>query len=551
MEKNCRQCKRKFVIPAEDFEFYKKLLVPPPTLCFACRHQKRLAFRNEMNLYHRKCDKTGKQIVSMYSPENPYKVFDQHVWWSDDWDPMDYGRDFDFTRPFFEQFKELQLEVPRMSLNNIKPENSDYCNLSLGDKNCYLAFTADHNENSAYLRFADNNYRCFDVDYTYGSTDCYECLDIEKCNNCAYSQKCINSSDLIFCYNMIGCHDCIGCANLRNKQYYIFNEACRGRDDYLKRKAELNLSSYEGFSAFKNKFKEFLVKQPRKYLDVVNCENSIGDNLRDCKNAYYCYNSIGLEDCRYMINCYQAKNCYDWDFVGWTGSTNCHEMSSCAESMVNCHFCSSCWINCSDIYYCELCLQSQNLFGCIGLRHKKYCILNKQYTKGEYEKLMPKIIEHMKKTGEWGEFFPIELSTFAYNETVAAEYFPYTKEQILKKGWKWIDDESEKMYKGPEYQIPDEIKDVDEDICKQILICVETGKLFKIIPQELAFCKMKGLPVPRVCPRQRHKNRMALRNGWALFDRKCSKCATVIRTTYDPSRPEPVYCEKCYSSFVI
>lgn len=550
MDKKCRQCGRQFVIPAEDLDFYKSIAVkiggktlemPAPTLCFACRHQKRLAFRNEMNLYHRKCDKTGKQIISMYSPDKPYKIFDQHVWWSDDWDSMDYGKDFDFNRPFFEQFKELQLQVPRMSLNNITPENSDYCNLSFGDRNCYLAFTADENENCAYLRFADKNYRCFDCDYTYDSTDCYECMDVEKGNNCAYCQKCINSSDLLLCYNMIGCHDCVGSANLRNKQFYIFNEPCRGKEDYQKKKAELNLHTYSGFLNFKKKYLEFLAKQPRKYLDVVNCENSIGDNLRDCKNAFYCYNSIGLEDCRYMINCYQAKNCYDWDFVALSGSTHCHEMSSAASNMVNCHFCAGCWEDCSDMYYSELCLHSQNLFACIGLRHKKYCILNKQYTKEQYEELVPKIISHMIKTGEWGEFFPIELSTYAYNETVAAEYFPYTKEQVLKKGWRWIDDETEKMYKGPEYKIADDVKAVDDEICKQILICAETGKPFKIIPQELSFCKMKGLPAPRVSPRQRHKNRMALRNPWALYQRKCGKCGVAITTTYAPTRPEPVY----------
>lgn len=163
----------------------------------------------------------------------------------------------------------------------------------------------------------------------------------------------------------------------------------------------------------------------------------------------------------------------------------------------------------------------------------------------------------MQKDGQWGEFFPIELSTYAYNETVASEYFSYTKEQVLKKGWRWIDDESEKMYKGPEYQIPDDVKAVDGEICKQILVCAETGKPFKIIPQELDFCKMKGLPVPRVSPRQRHKNRMALRNSWALYERECSKCKAKMRTTCAPNRlpagrqVPPVYCEKCYADFVI
>jgi hypothetical protein len=52
--------------------------------------------------------------------------------------------------------------------------------------------------------------------------------------------------------------------------------------------------------------------------------------------------------------------------------------------------------------------------------------LNKQYTKEEYEKLLPKIIAHMKKTGEWGEFFPISISPFNYEETPAMDYYPLT-----------------------------------------------------------------------------------------------------------------------------
>jgi hypothetical protein len=36
----------------------------------------------------------------------------------------------------------------------------------------------------------------------------------------------------------------------------------------------------------------------------------------------------------------------------------------------------------------------------------------------------------MRSTGEWGEFFPHELSPFGYDETVAQEYFPMTEEEV-------------------------------------------------------------------------------------------------------------------------
>ena len=160
--------------------------------------------------------------------------------------------------------------------------------------------------------------------------------------------------------------------------------------------------------------------------------------------------------------------------------------------------------------------------------------------------MVAKIIEHMQKTGEWGEFFPLEFSPFAYNETIAYDYFPLTKEEVEKRGWSWHNDETEKMYKGPLYDIPDDVKDAKEDILKAILSCSETGKYYKIIPQELEFLKQVGLPVPRISPNQRRKNRMAMRNPLTLHNRKCDKCGADIFSSYDEGRVEPVYCEKCY-----
>jgi hypothetical protein len=74
-----------------------------------------------------------------------------------------------------------------------------------------------------------------------------------------------------------------------------------------------------------------------------------------------------------------------------------------------------------------------NCFGCISLRNKSYCILNKQYSKEEYEKLVPQIIEKMQADGERGEFFDPSLSSFGYNETVAQEYFPLTRDEASSR----------------------------------------------------------------------------------------------------------------------
>lgn len=114
--KICKHCGTSFPITDKDLEFYekvsptfggKKYNIPTPILCPDCRHQRRLSFRNERKLYKRKCDATGRDIVSMYSPDKKIPVYFSEEWWSDHWDPLKYGKDFDFSKSFFEQFSEL------------------------------------------------------------------------------------------------------------------------------------------------------------------------------------------------------------------------------------------------------------------------------------------------------------------------------------------------------------------------------------------------------------------------------------------------------------
>jgi hypothetical protein len=133
----------------KDLEFYdkispifggKKYALPSPTLSPEERQRRRFAWRNEKKLYHRKCNKTGNQIISIYSPEKDYTVYDHRIWWSDEWSAFDYGVKFDFNREFFEQFDGLMHRVPLLSIYNLDSENSDYTNFAGYNKNCYLTF---------------------------------------------------------------------------------------------------------------------------------------------------------------------------------------------------------------------------------------------------------------------------------------------------------------------------------------------------------------------------------------------------------------------------
>ena len=188
--------------------------------------------------------------------------------------------------------------------------------------------------------------------------------------------------------------------------------------------------------------------------------------------------------------------------------------------------------------------------------------MNRAYSLQEYETLCGKIIDHMKSTKEWGEFFPTELSTFGYNETVAHEYFPLSEDEVISKWWKWYHGENKNTYIGSHYvarpidQYNEKIvgyevaqRNIDE-LLSGILECEVTKKPFKIIKQELVFYIENKLPIPTKHPDQRHKERMSLRNPRELHERICPECQKKMITTYRPDRPEKVVCEECYKKLV-
>ncbi|MFA5855518.1 MAG: hypothetical protein WC846_04575 [Candidatus Gracilibacteria bacterium] len=543
----CANYNQAFGITEWDKSFYEKINMVMPTFCPNCRQQRRLAAGNEMNLYHRKCAYSGEEILSIYSSDKPYIVYKPEIWWSDKFDALSYGMDFDFSRPFFDQFEELFLATPHVAvLNNyLLDQNSDYTNYAGSNKNSYLIFHADYNEDCYYGYGIKKCKSCMDGFNIFDCELCYECIDCKNCYNLAYSQNCINCYDGYFLKDCIGCKNCICCKNLTQKEFYIFNEQV-GKDEYNAFLRKNPLSLWSNVEKLKKEFHEFCLKLPSRALRMIQTENSFGDQLVNCKNVSYSFDTADMHDGRYCYQMYNgSKDCmdvyqfglnaeliYECNCVGY----NCQRMS----------FCLKCNEQISDVFYSHDCYKSSNLFGCTGVRHQQYCILNKKYSKEEYLALLPRIIQHMQKTGEWGEFFPIKISPFAYNETPAQDYFPLTKTEALAKGYKWNDNANNDSYIGPIVKLPDSASDANEDICKQILSCASSGKPYKIIPQELAFCKRMGIPLPHHSFKQRHLGRMALRNPRRLWPRTCSKCGGAILTSYAPDRPEIVYCEECY-----
>ncbi len=543
----CAHCRQPFEIAKEDLSFYEKVspvlggkqyLIPPPTLCPWCRAQRRLSFRNERHLYHRKSDLTGNQIIAMYDQNAPYKVYDQLEWWGDQWDGTEYGREFDFNRPFFEQFNELLLAAPKISMINREHVNSEYSNFALWNKDSYLLFTSGECENGYYSNRSTKSRNFCDCSNAIDCELCYEIVDCSKCYNCSWLQNCQNCTDCALGYNLKNCRDCFACFGIQNAQYQIGNKQV-SKEEYEKMLPELR----RNLETMRVNFLRQKEKLPRKFMDGFGNEDCSGNAIQHSKNALECYEVSNAHDCKFVTNTSSLKDSYDVN-----NDDHSELVLESVGSETNSMHCFNdiCWFD-RDSLYCNLCFYSKNLFGCCSLKHRQYCILNRQYAQEEYEKLVPKIIKHMQKTGEWGQFFPSSISPFGFNETIAMENYAVTREEALERGWKWKDeDETQDKYMGPPVTIPATIEEVSDDICQKILTCSVTGRPYKVIPQELKFYRQMNIPIPRKCPEQRHKERMAMRNPRRLWKRSCAQCKKNFETTYAPERPETILCEACY-----
>lgn len=531
----CTQCSQAFEWTAEDAALLKRIApsiasvyyeFPVPTRCSDCRRQRRYSFRNDRHLYKRKCSKTGREIISTASPDKPYPVYAIDVWYSDAYDPHDYGRDFDFNRPFFEQFAELARVVPRPASSVVNSENCDYTAFTLQSRNCFLTSRLFGSDEVHYSYLGIRSRSCMDC---YNVTDCelcYECSDCSQCYQCIYTDRSKGSSDLKFCADMSSCQNCFGCVGLAQKQFYFFNQPL-SKEEYHKKVSELLDGTPESYEKALVAFREHQKKYPVRALNIFNSENVQGSTVFDSRNIYNSFDMVQSEDTRYCTQCENSKDIMDVDF-GTKAEVSYEVLSNGMSRSV--YFSYAVIGGNSDILYSMVVLNgNQNCFGCVGAKKLNYCILNKQYTKGEYEALVPRIIEHMKKTGEWGQYFPASLGDADYNESCAMLVRPLTKEQALAQGYRWHDmDESAPVQAEGE----------------NVVHCRETGRSFRLVPQELKFYAQLGLPRPTVHPDVRHKRRVSLRNPYTLHQSTCRKCSKAIWT----DQPEDliIYCIECY-----
>ncbi len=587
-ERNCQNCKSQFAVEADDFDFYKKVEVPPPTWCPECRLIRRLCWRNERSLHKRTCELCGKTTLAVYAEAAPIHVYCNECWWSDKWEAMEQGVDFDPSRPFLEQFFDLMHKVPMVSRFGLNPSlvNSEYTNMVGYLKNCYLLTHSDYSEDCSYGSNVTNSKQCIDAYLIDKCESCYEITNCRDCYRTMFSVDCVSCHNVYFSKNCSGCTDCFGCANLRNQKYHIFNQPYT-KEEYEAKLKDLYPSDVLKIQdAFANA-EELWRGYPQKYMHERLNSHVTGDYIYNSKNVRDTFLAGKLEDSRFCMMITPGEgvmsNSYDFTHFG--------ENSELMYEALMCGWCSRVrfsWfitVTGQDIEYSIGCITCKDLFGCVGLKKKQYCILNKQYSKEEFEALRARILKHMdempyvdkqRRVYKYGEFFPMEASPFGYNET-AHIYFPLAKEDAVQRGYVWREpDERNYTPTKTGSQLP--LEDFLDSVKEEVVACDHKGKCmhncstaFRFIPYELAFYRQNKLPLPRLCTNCRHAERVARTNPPRLWARECmcrdveaavyantsehfhgaNACPNQFETSYSPENPTIVYCEQCYQQEMI
>jgi hypothetical protein len=326
----CQNCKKDLTIEPDDFRFYEKMKVPPPTFCPECRAQRRFSWRNERSLYHRECNRCKVSLVSIFSKEKPFPIYCNECWWGDKWEATDYAQNYDPTRSFLSQLEELFNKVPHLAFPNYKNVNCEYTSWLDESRNCYMAFGSSRCEDVLFsetlvdCKYSMDLTNCNKTEYSFNSIYCHNSNNVHYCVNCDSCVACY------FCFDLKGCQNCFLSYNLRHKNYMILNKQY-SREKW-KKEMEKILGNRKSMEKYLTEFKKIMKnKAVHRFAVMLKTYNSSGNNLSNSKNALACFDSQNIENCQHITYGDSLKDCADL-FVAVKNTELCYEGFSITES---------------------------------------------------------------------------------------------------------------------------------------------------------------------------------------------------------------------------
>ena len=269
---------------------------------------RRIMFRNERSLFNRACDKCGKNIVAMYPKDYISPVYCNECWFSDSWNPLERGREYDFKTIFFEQVSDLYKSVPKAAVIRFHTNiNSEYSNFIADDRNVYLSYSVSEGENIAYCANTDKSRDCLDSFFINNSELCYQNVDSSNNYHGIYlirSRSCVDSNFLFDCIN---CQNCFMSSNLRN-QRFIFRNKQLSEKEYFERLKEADIGNYQALTQMTKEFEKLIKKSLHKFANLTKVVNCTGDNILNSRNSDNIFHSYNCENTKHAARIFDTKD---------------------------------------------------------------------------------------------------------------------------------------------------------------------------------------------------------------------------------------------------
>ncbi|HBD05433.1 TPA: hypothetical protein DCZ32_03165 [Candidatus Uhrbacteria bacterium] len=496
---------------------------------------------------------TGKPILTVHHPASGICVLPDVEW--HDRDFSNINLDYSASEPFFTQLRKLQVQIPLPANHNVTEPHNSIALLSFGDRNSYFVFGCI-SKNSFYSVGAMNTEGSSLVSLSSNITNSHHISHSNRIFNCYYaseSRDCMDSAFIFDCHN---CQYCFGASNKRNKKYLWFNEQL-SETEWRQKRELVDFGKRSELYNWRKKFDQLLFDSgiwPENFN--TGSSDSSGDYLTGAVRCHHCF---GAEDtavdayCSAWIFGNPQTNIFMW---GILDSSNSY-MSVTSPKSNQIKFCNRI-TQCDTCEYCMSCVNCSNCFGCIGIKRKEFCIFNKQYSESEYWQRVDELKCAMLDRGEYGQYFPTEMSTTFVPECGAVVYAGASEADLELLGGQRFDvnaDGAVAKYDETKLKnaadVPDSIDDVGDDWVGVPIYDEKAKRAFAYLKPELEHYRRV-----RIAPPTEHfisRVNAVTHSGQVacLENKKCAKCDQAILTSKNPTYPNrTIYCKPCYFAYL-
>ncbi len=474
-------------------------------------------------------------------------MYDFNYYYSDNHDSSSFSIAYNESKTFFENFYELFKICPQPALmQNLTNIDSPFASYGSHMKNAYYCFGGMGTENTAYSMWAMKTRDSQDVLISLDCEKVYEAIFPEKSFNSNYVYFSKNILDSNLMYDCRNCSNCFGCVNLRNKSYCIENIQYT-KEEYQEEIKKYNLEDKEVLLKSLETFWNLVRELPVRGSGNEHTVDSDGIFLLHTNNVTSSVWSINGEHSRFIEFTMNIKDSYDV-VIGANSNTLCNTVVCGEESfkIKNSLFCRSS----NDIEYSMNLRNCKYCFGCIGLRNKEYYIFNRPYSHDDYFIEVEKLKLIMNKEGVYGDFFPLYVSPYAYNASLAGLSGNIDEEKIKKEGGRFIDIKTNSNLKTISVKdLNNSLDLITTNFNQHALIGHGTQRPYRIRQEDLDFYRRHHVYLPLHHPYDRFKQRLAIVNNFEIVEANCVLCNQKLLTMHN--NHQLIYCDSCFSKEVV